>query len=238
MDPDQKTQDLEFFVKLNSMLIHGESLWNIQQYVSQVTRDLFFSNGGTIYVISDDKKSMSMAHVDLLPKLLEPLEKLIGMKIPTVTIPLTATSTYSSLLSIGHSQIINDPATITNLAKDCTSDPVLQALIPAIMKLLDIHSVMMVPLMYNEVPIGLLEISRSTPFTNEELHRFEAIASQIRSILVKKKGDDLLLAQKQQLEKMNSLMVGRELMMAQLKKDNARLQQEVEELKKTVNGSI
>ena len=230
-------KDLLFMNTLNNMLIKGNTMEEIQKYVSSETRRIFSSHGATIYVVSEDKTKLILSYLDLMPDILRSVETVLRMKIPPVEIRLQAPGLYYAILQAKEPVIINDSDKISELASECTTNQNLKAFIPQIMSLTSMRSVMMVPLVYNDAPIGLLEISRGTEFTPQELSRFAIMASQVRSILVRKKEDDILKAKNVELEQMNQVMVGRELRMTELKAENERLKQQIAELTAKLNGS-
>jgi len=63
---------------------------------------------------------------------------------------------------------------------------------PKMYKLLNINSVLIVPLISNDKAIGIIDISREKPFRNSDLERFKAISDVIITAIEKKIAEDRL----------------------------------------------
>jgi transcriptional regulator with GAF, ATPase, and Fis domain len=225
--PNLQTEDLLFINALNEILVKGGSMEDLQKHISSETRRLFSSHEAMLYTVSEDKNRLTLLFLDFMPGILPAIETLMQTHMPKLEVQLSPESIFRRILEEKKPLIINDPNTIIDLSKEVTDNPRFKAIAPQAVSLIQMKSLMMVPMIYKQEPIGLLEISRGTPFTEEELSRFQIMASQICSILVKKKMDDLLVDQKKELEEMNQLMIGREIKMADLKAENERLKQQI-----------
>jgi PAS domain S-box-containing protein len=209
----QRTEDLALINSLNDAVNMGSSLQKIIQLLSRETGRVFSCNGATVYLLSEDREYLVMQNLSLPPTVVNQIEKLIGMKIPAVRIPLKAESLHLKALQAGKPQLINDPATIQGLMAESTENKALKKLVPKLFKPLSIHSVISVPLMAEGETIGLLSVSRREPFTESDLQRFETISGQITAVIKRKQAEETLARHNRELAALNAVvaMVSRSL---------------------------
>ena len=214
-----KTEDLALINTLNEAVNQGDSLLQIQQLLIREIKRMFSCFGATLFLLSEDREYLVMQILDIPPAIVSQIEKLVGMRIPAVSIPLKAGSLYRKALQEVKPQLFNDPKTTQRLMSEFTENKILKKLVPTIYPILNIHSVINVPLVTEGEAIGLLNFARKEPFTEFELKRFETIAGQLTSIIKRKQVENERKENMRQLERFNRLSVGRELKMIELKKE-------------------
>ena len=194
---EQRTEDLTLINALNNASNRGESLQEIVNLLVQETRRIFSDYAATVYLLSEDKKHLVMQKLALPPAVVKRIEKLIGMSIPPIMIPLKAGSLYLELLQAGKPHIINDPDTIQQLMAEFTATvhprqarKALQRLIPRLRKIMGIRSVVNVPLVSEGEAIGLMDVASDEPFTESDLQRLEAISGQLTTIIERKQAEE------------------------------------------------
>jgi len=188
----KKTEDLALINTLNSAVNRGDSLTELLQLLARETKRIFSCYGATAYLLSEDKEHLVIQILTLPPVMISRVEKLIGIKIPAISIPLKAGSLYRKTLQEGKPQLINDPKTIQGLMAEFTESKILKKLVPKIYPMLNTRSLINVPLISEGEVIGLLDISRKEPFTEFDLKRFETISGQLTSIIERKQADEAL----------------------------------------------
>ncbi len=200
---ERTSKDLWLVNLINNAANQGYSLQRILQLVTHETKRIFSGYEATFYHISEDKKYLIIQNLNLPQAVVSSIEKLIGMKIPPARIRLQEGSLYLKALQADKPQIINDPEAIQRLMAECTENKLLKKLVPRIYKLLDLHSVIQVPLVSEGEVIGLLDISRKEPFTELELERFATIAQQLLIIIERKRAEETI---HQQNEFLNNIL--------------------------------
>jgi PAS domain S-box-containing protein len=188
----QKAEDLALINALNHAINRGDSLQQIIDLLCRETERIFSSNGATVYLPSEDKQHLVMQNLPLPQAVVNRIERLIGIKIPRVRIPLKAGSWYLNALQADEPQLTHDPATIQRMMAECTENKTLQKLVPRIYRILNRVSVMSVPLVAEGEPVGLLDISRDEPFTESDLARFKTVAEQLTTLVKRWQVDDEL----------------------------------------------
>jgi PAS domain S-box-containing protein len=188
----QETEDIELINSLNNAVNQGNSLLEIFRLLEDETRRIFSSNGATVYLLSTDKKELVPQLTSYPKKLLNKDKKLTGLKISTPRIVLNKDNIYTKILADKKPRLTNNVKDIKKMIVGCTEKRMMKSFIPRIYSLLDIHSVISVPLVSFHEVIGLLDISCKEPFSGSDVYRIEAIAEQITAIVKKKITDDML----------------------------------------------
>jgi PAS domain S-box-containing protein len=196
----QRTEDLALINALNEASNRGDSLQEIIGLLAQEVKKIFSGNGATVSLLSEDKKHLVMQNFTLSPAMVKRIEKLIGLNIPSLKIPLETSRLYKELLHTGQPLLSNDPETIQQLMVEFIESvhPTkrlrqrLQRFIPQIHKILAIQSVINVPLVSESETIGLLDISRAEPFAEADMQRLVTIASQLTALIRRKRAEEAL----------------------------------------------
>jgi PAS domain S-box-containing protein len=196
----QQAEDLMLINQLNEA-VRESGFLEAMDIFSQESKRIFRCHGATVYLVSDDGNHLVMQKHPLSQALREQVEKLIGEQIPLVKIPLRPGSWYFQTLHAGKPQITNDPQTIQMLTAECTDNEAWQKLVPQVIELLNIRSVMAVPLALVDKPIGLIDFSRDKPFTKLELERANIFAGQLASAIERKRTEDTLRAERDRTQK-------------------------------------
>jgi len=195
----QKTEDLVLINSLNSAANRGDSLQEIVRLLSEETKKMLSSDGATTYLLSEDKDYLVMQNLVLPLEMMGRIERLIGIKIPAIKLPLKAGSLYLEMLRTGKPLLINDPATIQRLTTELVETvslpgklrKTLQKVMPRI-QVLGIQSVIIVPFVAEGEAIGMLGIYSKEPFTESDLHRLEIISGQLNTIIKRKQAEEEL----------------------------------------------
>ncbi len=160
--------------------------------MARETKKIFSCLGETVYLLSEDRKYLVMQIFTRPPAMISRIEKLIGMRIPAISIPVKAGSLYRKVLQEGKPQLINDPKVIQGLMAEFTENKILKKLIPKIYSILDTRSVISIPFVSKGEALGLLEVSRKESFTEFDLKRLKTISEQLTSIIKRKQAEESL----------------------------------------------
>jgi PAS domain S-box-containing protein len=199
-DTQQRAEDLALINRLNDA-IRKSSFLEAVDIFSQESKRIFRCHWTTVYLISDDGDHLVMQKHPLSQAVRERVEKLIGEQIPLMSIPLRPGSWYAQMLHTGKPQITNDPETIRTLTVECTDSEAWRKLVPQVIESLNIRSVMAVPLVLADNPIGLMDFSRDEPFTELEMERANIFAGQLAIAIERKQAEDTLRAERDKTQK-------------------------------------
>ncbi len=197
----KRLEDLNIVYSLNNAINQGKSLKEIIKLFSKEIKKLFSSLGATVYLPSENSKYLIMQNSTLPPSIVKKVENIVRIKIPEIKISLKKESAYSRALKQMKPQLINGPEGIQKLIYDFAETVKLKNKIlhktfkkitPKIYKLLNINSVLIVPLISNGKAIGVIDISREKPFRNSDLERFKGISGVLTTAVNKKITEDRL----------------------------------------------
>jgi signal transduction histidine kinase len=180
----------------------GDDFESVVETLALRARDLFASYGATLLLLSEDGRSLVMQNLNLASGLQRAIELAIGSKIPQLVIRATDDSVYFDVLRKDRPRLINEPALIDRVVAEHTDDPKWKKLAGTVRKLVGIGSTMLVPLQTAGKLVGLLEMSRREPFTESDLERFTAIASQLSVVIGRKLDADALERHRHHLEEL------------------------------------
>ena len=125
------------------------------------------------------------------PTLVKQIEKLIGTNLPDIRIPVKDGSFTQELLFADGPSIINDPENIQKWMMEFTyaldlpkKDRLrIQKIISKVYKLVNVKSVITVPMRSADNLIGLMDFSRSEPFSEEDTKRVAGVVGQVTAAI-------------------------------------------------------
>ncbi|MFV1948836.1 MAG: PAS domain S-box protein [Anaerolineales bacterium] len=204
----QRTQDLTLINSINAAVNSGEDLPEILKLLTKKAKRVFGSKHTTVYLYSEDQNHLEMQNLALSPSLVKQIEKLIKTSIPDIRIPVEEGSLTQELLLADEPRLINESEIIQKWMLEFTyaidlsekSRLVIQKLISKIYKLVDIQSIITVPMISAGELIGLMDFSRREPFSEEDTKRVASIVGQVTAAITslraekeKARSRDLLL---------------------------------------------
>jgi len=191
----QRNDDLRLINVINESVIRGESLDTIVGMLAKELKRIFSSEGSTIYMIEPDGQSLTMQKYFLSGEITRKIEGLIGSTIPLIHIPVREGGFFHQVISSQRGRITSDPSEVQAWIAEFTETTflppaargVVRKLIPQLYNLLNIKSTIIVPLISDGKTIGLLDVSSSKLFTDDDLQRIEAISGQLTAAIQRQK---------------------------------------------------
>ena len=198
----QKNDDLALLNTINEAVIQGRDLDSTVELLARELKRIFSTEGNsifsTIYMLTPDRQTVRMQKYFFPPELAHRIEKLIGFAIPTIEIPVLEGGYFHRAMTSGRSTITSDPQTIQAWIAEFTETQSLhplvrkavRKLVPQIHKLLNINSMIVVPLISEEEVIGFLDVSNSSLFTASDLKRIGNIGSQLTAVVQRQQANE------------------------------------------------
>lgn len=187
-----RTEDLNLINEINNMIREEQDLERIFNYLSESTQRLFSSQGATVYLFDDKKQQLHMQGLRYPVVVQKLIENVLNTGIPEIIIPVTPDSFIHDVIGGKQPRIIHDPVIIQSWMLDFTHSTSLpkkmqaisRDLISKIFRLLKIRSVMVVPMISGDECVGILDISSTNRFSEEDFQRFISLASQVTAAII------------------------------------------------------
>ena len=200
-----KNDDLELISIINEAAIRGESLDAIVVLLGKEMKRIFSSVGSTVYMLSSDRRYVNLQQYSMTSELTTRIEQLIGSSIPPVQIPIREGSLFQKALNAPGGIITSEPEGIQKWIEEFIETPslpsiakmALRKLVPQIYKLLNIKSIITIPLVSDGKTIGILDISGSYLFSRDDLIRIENITGQLTAAIQRQQAEEQLQLSKE-----------------------------------------
>src|SRR6266498_1150625 len=187
----QKNYDLGLISAINESIVRGQDLDTAIELLTKELRRIFSAESSSIYMLSQDKRSITMERYSFSPEIARRIEKLLGFKIPKVDFLMKEGGHFYKVIVSKRSIITTDAQEIQNWLAEFVETRflptmlkgVVRKLIPRIYKILNIKSTIAVPLISEQEVIGILDVSSSNVFTANDLKRIENIGEQLTAVL-------------------------------------------------------
>jgi len=210
----QKTEDLTLINTLNEAVNRGESFDVVLDVLAKETKRLFSCHGAAVYLLSSNERNLIMPQLTLPPLLVKEIEQLMGRPIPQIQIPLKDGSYFKNIIQNCEGKITSDTQDIQQHMLEFSeivdlpamARKAVQKCIPQIYKLLDIKSIITIPLVSNGKTIGLLDISSPHLFIDDDLKRIQNISGQITALILRKRAEEALQESEQRLRSLFETM--------------------------------
>ncbi|HRK90192.1 MAG TPA: PAS domain S-box protein [Anaerolineales bacterium] len=209
----QRNKDLTLITALNDAANREEELESVVQTFAQATSEMFGARNTTLYLLSHDEQYLEMYSSALSRQTVERIERLIGTSIPKVRIRLSDSPFLQGLLSNRNGSITAAPQDIkqwvVEFAKNASMPPALrtlaQTLVPQIYKIINIHSIISVPMVASGRTIGMVGMSSSGEFKQEDLERVRKIIQQITTVILRKRAETNVRRQLRRITALNEI---------------------------------
>ena len=210
----QRNDDLGLLNAINEAVIRGENLNAIVELLGKEMKRIFSSVGSTVYMLDPDEKFLNMKQYHMSPKLTRKIEQLIGSTIPLVQIPIKEDGYFQKVIKSGSGLITNEAGEIrewigefveTTFLPPATRG-IIRKLIPQIHKLLNINSVITLPLEASGKAIGVLDVSRNKEFTADEFKRIENISRQLTAAIQRQQANEQIQRSEEFLQRVKNAL--------------------------------
>ncbi len=202
--------DLTLINDFNEAINRGVNLKQITSILNEKLKKALNVHGTAFYLLSEDGRFLINSSFSLPGNMEGRIRKIIGRPIPEVRLPVSAQSEYGKALLAGKGFIITDPEAVNKRVAEMIEIDALPAaakilarkLIPMISNMLGSKSLISLPLIMEGKPLGLLEVSSSSIFTEADLKRLEAISGQLTTAVMRIQAIENMLAANERFEQL------------------------------------
>lgn len=193
-----KNEDLRLLNAINSAVVRGQDLDSVIDLLAHELKRIFSAVGSTIYMLSPDKRYLTMQQYSFSHETEKRIERLIGFGIPKIEIPIKEGGHFYNSMLTKQSLLTADAEKIQEWIAEFTETRFLpplartavRKLVPHIYKLLKIRSTIIVPLISQEEVIGFLDVSSASFLKPADLKRIETIAGQLTSLIQRQQANE------------------------------------------------
>ncbi|UCC12938.1 MAG: PAS domain S-box protein [candidate division WOR-3 bacterium] len=183
-DIKKKRDELQMFHLLNTAVNRGDSFQKMCDTMARQILKLCNCIGAAIYIPCDSNQCLILQKNHYVKSWLRKIRSVRGLSVPSqIKIQLKKSSMYKKAIDRQEPLIINSPARIKKMISEFTPDRLTQKTVARLWKMMNIHSVALIPLVAQNDTVGLLDLSKDTLFTPYEIDCFKRIAGQITIIL-------------------------------------------------------
>ncbi len=186
-------EDLSLINDLNVAVNSGLSYQKIIGILNANTRKIFGGLGAVVLMLSDDGKSLvSKGKMPISSELLGLFDEKYGVQLKELKVELDESEYYRHVLDSGLPKLADSPNLVNRIFKQFLSPSISQSVLSEGASALDIKSILSVPLISESKPLGVMDISKSSAFTEDEVSRILGFADQVTSILKRKIDEEAL----------------------------------------------
>lgn len=189
----RQTEDLTLINELNKAVNEGKSLNRIFHILSLNTRTIFSSLVSSVHLISDDKTCLLPVHTALPTRSKTRITQIAGRDLSGVRILLNSKSIYTGIIRERVPRQFKTRAGVMRIMSEWIDPVSPETALPKIYEYSGIRAILSIPLFIGEEVIGILEISKDTSFTDDDINRIFSVSRQISSIITRKLNEEKLL---------------------------------------------
>lgn len=187
-----RADDAEMANRLNGAINEGESLDQILVRFSQEARRTFYVKEAIVLLLGADRRSLELQANTISASTVREAKAIFRLEIPPLRNPLPEDSHYWTVLTGRRSVMIDDRAGMEKAIGEFLDSPSLKSVIRPATEMLGLRHLLTIPLVAGDEVIGVSDLYRDRPFTEQDVERFEGILSSLTVALGRKKLEDEL----------------------------------------------
>jgi PAS domain S-box-containing protein len=197
----RQAEDLQLINGLHDRINQGETLGSVVEYLSNETRRIYNSLGTTMYLLTDGGRSLQSQNLSLPKKVIDLIESKLDLNILNHRIRVENESLFGNVLRSCEPLVINEVEQIGEFYKELISlisQPVVSApkaieiILPHILNTLKLRSVIVMPLVSEGNPIGVVIMGRTETFPAEDVARITSLTGPLTNAIKRKQSEEAL----------------------------------------------
>ncbi len=196
---DQQNRDLGLINELNRAVNSGASLTELFELLAEHIKAVFTGIGATIYLLDDSRNELVLQNKPWSENIRQKLASLTGIDFPPSR--FSTDSPVGNALHAGETRLIDTAAEINDWLRGNMKSAVFPSkgdakkilkLVPAINDIIGVKSMLVLPMLGDDGPMGLMIVSRATQLEDEEVTRLELLSKQLTILIRRKQVDEKL----------------------------------------------
>ena len=196
-----RTEDLALVNTLNTEVNGGADIDRLADVLATEIDELIPGCRGVIVRLLDlNATHLEMRRATLSTPLTHQIEKLLGLQLPTVNIPVEKDTFFQKILETGQGMLLNEPTIIRQwlavFAETTFLSPLPRAgiikILPQLHALLNIQTVIIIPLVAAGRAIGLMDVTSSSLLTLDDLTRIQNIGNHVTEVILRRQAEETI----------------------------------------------
>ncbi|MBT7602818.1 MAG: PAS domain S-box protein, partial [Anaerolineae bacterium] len=194
----EKSQDLALLNRLYEQANRSNHLRELANFIGNELSARFGIFSVSLNFITKDQQHLELLNIPFSPEIIRKLETLAGLAAPNLRLSLESHSVYRDLIENkkAHREVSQD--FVQGVLSDFVRHSLLPEkakkglikLVPKIQEFLKIKTVVAIPIISKDEPLGLVGLASRTTITDAQIERLEAIVEQIALILSRKAAEE------------------------------------------------
>lgn len=181
----QQTDDLDLIHSLSEMANRGLGRDDILAELSKRLRALFTAPLASVSLLDPSRQRLTLPSPGVAPKIQAAIERITRAPTVPVVVPLERAPFLMAALHSDTASVVTDRSDLLVLMAETTMIDAVRQVLSPILRVIGMRAGVLIPLVADGQPIGLLCIGRGASFTSAELRRLENIAGHAASAIAR-----------------------------------------------------
>ncbi len=199
----EMSEDISLLADINSLANTGTDIGTISRELSEEIKRIYNCDGAAILLLDRTSQSLVLQNSPFNKQQTDKIESLLGQKLTGIRIKLSSEFMSNEIFMTGKARLVSSRDEINQVVLDYTENLLLHKHIPELVKLLGIQTIILIPLMSENKPVGLIEISSKNIFGQNTLKRLTGLSGNLANIITRKQTETLLKEREEMLRIIN-----------------------------------
>jgi PAS domain S-box-containing protein len=197
------SEDLSLLADINSLANAGTNIEMISQNLSAMLKRIYNCEGAAILLLDSICQTLILQNSPFNNQQKVKIESLLQQKLTGIRIKISSDTMPWKMFINGDPILLSSVNEIQQAIHGNIKNPLMRKHAPSLVKLLGIKSMIIIPLMTENKPIGLIEISSKNIFSQNTLKRISGLSKNLANIIARKQTEILLKEQEEMLRIIN-----------------------------------
>jgi len=192
----EHAEDLMLMHDINDAIRMGKDMEEVLDLLGLGLQKVYECTSAVTAVANAEKTHLYVHKISYPDHMALKLEKLIGRKVSDLSlrIPATGKGYFAKVMRSGKPMIIEGDEAVRTMLSEFAQQRFLSAFVSPVASLLNIKSIILLPLSSKNETLGVVEVARNRSFTESEFLRIERLASLLSTVIDRWLADEALKA--------------------------------------------
>lgn len=175
--------DLTLLRAVGRALAQGEDLETVLEVLAAEAGKAFSGRSATVYRLNEDGQYLEVSSRDVLSGRMAKISEIIRRPLSSARVPLDRNGWYAHVLRSSGPVTTDDPSVIRAMMGEFEGAERYQRFFPAIAQALGMGAVLAAAIRSGDTAIGLIDVARREPFSEQDVERFRIVVGECAGIL-------------------------------------------------------